>query len=121
MYPDNKKIALSFFMMCVVQNEKQTRYTISSRMIEYSKQKMASAKIGSKGFWTGKKLSEETKQKIREKKLGSKVHTLEWREQMSKRLKGKPTKRVKCNVCGKEGGAGPMHKYHFSNCKSLKT
>jgi hypothetical protein len=86
---------------------------------------------------------ESTKQKLSEK-LSGKTHTPEQKLAKSQRQKGKPkspqwvekmTGRknplislalsgkakpiIQCPNCGKEGGSSAMHRWHFSNCKSL--
>jgi len=91
----------------------------------------------------GKKVTDVTKEKIRSKLIGIK-HTAEqnmaksqrqrgvkkskeWIEKMSGRknplvsekLLGKPKPIIQCPHCSKEGGASAMHRWHFSNCKSL--
>ena len=51
LYPDNKKLSMSFWVMCNLNNPKQKRYTPSSRIVEYSKIEMSKSKIGKIGFW----------------------------------------------------------------------
>lgn len=55
----------------------------------------------------GKNKSEETKIKISDSKKGKPSKT-----------KGIPRKKIICPYCGKEGGEGLMHRWHFENCKS---
>lgn len=43
-YPANTKLAVAFHIMCRVSNNRQSRYTPSSRIIEYAKLKMKEAK-----------------------------------------------------------------------------
>ena len=75
MYPDNDSLIFSFWAMCSLENNKQTRHIPSSRIIEYSKLKMSECKKGRIGYWKGKHLSEETKLKIRESKRGVAIHS----------------------------------------------
>jgi hypothetical protein len=51
-------------------------------------------------------LSEEHKRKLSESKKGT-----------PSPFKGVPRKRITCPYCGKEGGEGLMHRWHFDNCK----
>jgi hypothetical protein len=55
----------------------------------------------------GKNKSEETKIKISQSKKGKPSPN-----------KGQPRKRVTCPYCGKEGGEGLMHRWHFENCNN---
>lgn len=55
----------------------------------------------------GKNKSEETKIKISDSKKGKPSKT-----------KGIPRKKIICPYCGKEGGEGLMHRWHFENCKN---
>ena len=41
----------------------------------------------------------------------------ELRELVSKQFKGKSKSIVECPHCGKNGGTGPMNRWHFDNCK----
>jgi hypothetical protein len=59
MYPTNGKLTLAFSMMCNVENNNQSRYTPSSRLIEYAKIEMAKVK---RSF----KHTDEAKKKIAE-------------------------------------------------------
>lgn len=72
MHPDNIKLAKAFNLMCKIENPKQSRYKPSSRIIQYAKEIDRKYRLGSNGFWKGKKLSEETKEKIRLANLGKK-------------------------------------------------
>lgn len=45
----------------------------------------------------------------------------EYRKEMRDRYKGKPRPKVVCPHCGKEGGVGSMHQWHFDNCKQNPT
>jgi hypothetical protein len=72
MYPDNIKLTRAFNLMCRIENPKQSRYKPSSRIIQYAKEIDRKSRLGSSGFWKGKKLSEETKEKIRLANLGKK-------------------------------------------------
>ena len=76
----------------------------------------------------GKNQSEDTKEKKRTKWLNDnpgKNPTDETRKKMSESRKGIPSlnkgvprKKVTCPYCGKEGGEGLMHRWHFENCKN---
>jgi hypothetical protein len=70
MYPDNHKLAIAFNLMCKIQNNKQSRYKPSSRIIKYAKEIDRKARIGNTGFWKGKNLSEEVKEKLRLANIG---------------------------------------------------
>jgi hypothetical protein len=54
----------------------------------------------------GKNKSEITKKRISDAKKG-----------ISSKMKGVPRKKVTCPHCGKIGGEGLMHRWHFNNCK----
>lgn len=71
-HPDNRKLAIAFNLMCRIENSNQSRYTPSSRIIEYAKEVDRKSRLGSSGFWKDKKLSEETKEKLRLANLGKK-------------------------------------------------
>jgi hypothetical protein len=87
-YPDNKKLSMSFWTMCNLKNNKQNRYKPSSRIFEYAKLKMAETKKGNIGFWKGKHLYETTKIKISETKKGVPIHTEENKIKLGLRSKG---------------------------------
>lgn len=67
----------------------------------------------------GKPRSEETKRKISEKQRGIKRRkaTPEEIENRVKHFRGKKRPIVTCPHCGKSGGTGAMHQYHFDRCK----
>jgi hypothetical protein len=88
LYPNNKELQISFWVMCNLKNIKQDRYVPSSRIIEYSKIKMSESRKGREGFWKGKKLYDETKLKISEAKKGVKIHSEENKKKLSDRSKG---------------------------------
>jgi hypothetical protein len=89
------------------------------------KQKLSKIMIGNS---YGKNQSEETKDKKRIKWLNDnpgKNPTDETRKKMSENRKGIPSlnkgvsrKKITCPHCGKEGGEGLMHRWHFENCKN---
>ena len=76
----------------------------------------------------GKNQSHETleKKRIRMCQLNlGKTPTDETRKKMSEIRKGRPSlnkgvprKKITCPYCGKEGGEGLMHRWHFENCKN---
>lgn len=72
---------------------------------------------------TGQKRTEETKQKMRKPK--SESHRLNLQKPRGPRgpvlALRVPKKRVTCPHCSKEGGEGNMKRYHFTNCKSLRS
>lgn len=55
----------------------------------------------------GKNPSDETRKKMSENRKG--IPSLN---------KGIPRKKITCPHCGKEGGEGLMHRWHFNNCKN---
>jgi hypothetical protein len=65
MYPDNHKLTKAFFMMCTVKDNIQSRYTPSSRIIEYAKNKFINAQ---------RNMSKETKDKMSLAKKGKPAH-----------------------------------------------
>lgn len=77
-------------------------HSTSEQYTEEYKRKLAESKKGEKNPNWGKTFSAETKRKLSEAK------------------KGIPKPKVDCPHCGKIGGVGIMHRYHFDNCK-LKT
>jgi hypothetical protein len=92
---------------------------------EYHKQNLRKKLMGNS---YGKNQSEDTKEKKRTKWLNDnpgKNPTDETRKKMSESRKGIPSlnkgvprKKVTCPYCGKEGGEGLMHRWHFENCKN---
>jgi hypothetical protein len=92
---------------------------------ESHKEKLSKIMIGNS---YGKNQREETKYKkrIRMSQLNlGKTPTNETRKKMSENRKGIPSlnkgvprKKVTCPYCGKEGGEGLMHRWHFENCKT---
>jgi hypothetical protein len=114
---------------------------------EDTKKKMSESHKGVKNYMYGKTHSAETRKKISDSQSGEKnawygkQHTQETKLKQSLALKGKPksdehkkklseskkgkksfTKGiprivVTCPHCGKEGGEGIMHRWHFDNCK----
>ena len=60
---------------------------------------------------TGKTLSEEHKANI------SAAHTGKTLSEEHKAKLRKPKPKATCPHCGKVGGVGPMHRYHFDRCK----
>lgn len=87
-YPDNKKLAMSFWTMCVLKNNKQSRYIPSSKVYEYAKLQMIETKKGKDGYWKGKKLYDSTKLKISKSKIGVPIHTEETKRKNALRHKG---------------------------------
>jgi hypothetical protein len=87
-YPDNEKLAMSFWTMCSFKNNKQKRYIPSSKIIEYTKIKMSETKKNKIGYWKGKKLYEKTKEKISKSKKGIKIHSEENKRKLGERSKG---------------------------------
>lgn len=60
----------------------------------------------------------------RKKKCGTygmlgKKQTQEHKHKIAEALKNKPRKKVACPHCAKEGGVGPMTRYHFDNCLKI--
>lgn len=87
-YPSNYKLAYAFNKMCHIKSSSARDYIPSSRIVEYSRIKMAELNTGNNNPFYDKKHSEKTKQKIREKVLGY-VHTLEARSKMGRSRYGK--------------------------------
>ena len=90
---------------------------------EESKQKMRKTKsdkhcqnisIGKKGK-PGKPTSAETKQKQSDSNKG-KPKSDKHRQNMRK-----PKRKIECPHCGKIGGINLMKRYHFDNCKKIKS
>jgi hypothetical protein len=104
MYPDNHKLTKAFFMMCTVKDNIQSRYTPSSRVIEYAKNRFIDAQRSmsqetkdkmsqsAKGNtkWLGKKHSNETKRKISDAHIGKTgyKHTEDFKQRLSELRKG---------------------------------
>lgn len=81
-------------------------------------------KIGEAG--KGRKLpefTEEHRRKIGEAKKGKKRPDLAARNKLNigRKLKKKPTAQVECPHCSLVGGANNMKRWHFDNCKNIKT
>lgn len=90
---------------------------------EDAKKKISQAQQGEKSVWYGKTHTESTRKKISMSAKG-KIFTDEHRKKLSDSKKGKPAYNkgvnrtlVQCPHCGKEGGEGIMHRWHFDNCK----
>ena len=88
-----------------------------------SKKKMSESQSGKNSIWYGKHHTEETKLKQSLAAKG-KPKSIEHKEKLSASKKGKtahnkgiPRLTVSCPHCGKEGGEGIMHRWHFDNCK----
>lgn len=60
--------------------------------------------------------SQETKDKIRNAGLGH-IHSAETKRLIGLAHKGVAKPTVECPVCHKVGSKGPMHRFHFNNCK----
>lgn len=45
------------------------------------------------------------------------LHSPQTKEKISLALKGMAVKIVMCPHCAKQGGIGPMHRWHFEKCK----
>lgn len=65
----------------------------------------------------GRVWDESYRKKMSEILTGRKLSE-EWKFNISESRKGKPRPVLKCPHCGKEGGDGNMHRWHFDNCKS---
>lgn len=87
-YPNNYKLVYAFNKMCHTKSASAKNYIPSSRIVEYSRIKMAELNTGENNSFFGKKHSEETKQRIRQKVVGY-VHTLEARSKMGRSRYGK--------------------------------
>lgn len=88
-----------------------------------SKKKISESQSGEKSAWYGKHHSEETKLKQSLAAKG-KLKSEEHKQKLSESKKGKTAYNkgiarsiVQCPHCGKEGGEGIMHRWHFDNCK----
>jgi hypothetical protein len=146
-YPDEVKLMYAYWAMCNKQGSKRMirDYKVSSR--EYERAKLAFAELSSKlhsgkvswnrGLKTNKPSwnrgithSDETKRKIGLKSLGRK-QSPETIAKRSKALKGripwnkgKPgwkAPSVTCPHCSFIGCGGSMIRWHFDNCKTLKS
>ena len=82
---------------------------------EEAKRKISEAK-------KGKIHSEEAKKKIGEAMKGKKLgpQSEEHKRKISEAKKGKPKSKIMCPHCGKEGGVGTMHRWHFDKCKKSR-
>lgn len=94
---------------------------------------LSEARIGHYGYWNGKEHSNETKEKLRKAKLGKKassetkakqseahrgkVLTVEHKKKIGEAKLGVPRPTITCPHCGKIGGVGIMHCWHFENCR----
>ncbi len=84
--------------------------TLKDKIIsENTRAKMSKAK-------KGKPISEATRKKISEAKKGI-TKSQEAKKRLSDATKGIPKKKVTCPHCNKTGGASPMSRWHFNNCK----
>ncbi len=63
----------------------------------------------------GLKRTKETKQKMSIAAMG-RVHSKETKQKMSAAAIGKPKATTTCPACGKVGGVGAMHRWHFDKC-----
>jgi hypothetical protein len=71
----------------------------------------------------GFKHTEQWKQEQSQRKKGLLVgykHPKEFGESISARMVGMPQLRVECPFCHKIGTSGPLHRWHFDNCKEKK-
>lgn len=97
------------------------------KLSEETKRKCSKSKLGD----LNPSKRPEVRKKISESLIGRKIP----REVTEKRLKSragykhseetihkmkKPKEKVECPWCHKKGGISSMHRWHFSNCKSLK-
>lgn len=106
LYPNNKSLAYSFWMMSNGSKKNKRNYRVSGKIYEEirnkissimkertpffqgkkhteeSKQKNRDAHIGKPGTWIGKRHSDESKQKMSKKAIGKKI-SLETRKKMS--------------------------------------
>ena len=113
----------------------------SGTMSEETKARMSISKTGEKNPIHGKTHSEETRRKISEKRKGHK-HSEETKKLYSQQRSGIPKSEehkkkqsdrqkisekntfrhvVKCPYCNKEGQKPNMYRWHFENCKQIKT
>jgi len=89
---------------------------------EETRKKQSESKLGKKR----KPFTEQTRDKIRQAKLGSnnpsygKTPSEETREKLRRANQGKK-ETFTCPHCGKVGSGGSMTRWHFDNCKELKT
>jgi hypothetical protein len=87
------------------------------------KKKISESQSGEKSAWYGKHHTKETKLKQSLASKG-KPKSEDHKRKLSQSKKGKEAYNkgiarilVKCLHCGKEGGEGIMHRWHFDNCK----
>ncbi len=120
-YPDNKKLLISFYTMCNLKNDKQKRYTPSSRIIEYSRIKISEIKKGQVGYWKGKNLSKETKNKISESKKGVKIHSDENKKKLSERSKGNTDRLGKTHTLETKNRMSESHKKRYLSNPLIKS
>lgn len=88
-----------------------------------TRRKMSAAHAGRRPR-LGFKHKVESKRKISDSLLGNSnalgmTHTEAARQRISKGNKGKKKPVVRCPHCGKSGGASPMARWHFANCKQV--
>lgn len=91
-----------------------------------AKNKISAAAMGNRSF-TGRTHSDETKIKMSESSKGSqagdknsqygKPRSEDTKKKISEKMKGIKVIKVICPHCSKEGYAGGMYRWHFSNCK----
>jgi len=142
LYPTESKLVYAFWMMARgVSNSKYERdYYVSNRDYESARQlfsKVSSAKQKGKVLSAKHKKalslaaktrktripikhSEATKQKLSALWLGT-TRSEEDRKKISDGQRGKKHKIIKCPHCGKDGGNRTMKRWHFDNCKTLKS
>jgi predicted GIY-YIG superfamily endonuclease len=77
---------------------------------------------GGEGYQKDNKQDVYTRAKMSNNRKGKgKPHTKERYIQQSLEQKGRPRKKVSCPFCGKTGGEGNMHRWHFAKCKEAPT
>jgi hypothetical protein len=62
---------------------------------------------------------QEKKEKCTTYGMLNKNHKDSSKEKIRKSLIGRTREKTKCPHCGKEGGPGGFHRYHFNNCKNI--
>lgn len=94
--------------MSAAKKGKKISDETKQKVSDFNKGKLVSEETRAKlsAYNKGKKLSEETKAKLSAYNKGK-----------SPGNKGRLQIIVQCPHCGKEGGQGPMKRYHFENCK----
>jgi hypothetical protein len=116
-------------MRCRIVSE-ETRAKMRCRIVsEETRAKLSAANKGKKLSeehrdkislaHDGKKLSDETKAKLSSLNRGKKLSD-ETKAKMSATRIGKMRPIIMCPHCGKSGGEGIMHRWHFDNCKNIK-